>query len=445
VPFIAQASPNTVKTLMQTLTLRIENYATLPNGGPVFLTLSGGSAQVGRKAGMDWVLPDASRHISGHHFDVSFRNGRYYITDVSANGTFLHGERYRIDSAREVQDGDRYTVGHYIIRATLGAGAAEAAPDGRPTPMEAPAVSAPPDHTDFDDWADLMPQAPAHHGHTPDTGMVQQPILAPEPAPAPPSDAGFAPQLQYPSHVAPEAPGPSAWDVPPPPAYTPDPASTPEPRPIYDQHNSQADPAQPQAAPPQPQMTADGQDRFISAFLEGAGLSPQTTAEIPPEELGRMLGQCLRMCTDEFMMMLKDRSAVKMFFSKEERTMLISSGNNPMKFMSDRDMAFAAMFLSPRDGYMTGPDSFANALTDIRQHQAAVVAALQPALADMLDGLSPDEIETTTEGGRLGGKSKKLWDEFVRRWDDKAAGENGMLDEFIKAFSKHYTDALRRM
>ncbi|TNE68631.1 MAG: type VI secretion system-associated FHA domain protein TagH [Rhodobacteraceae bacterium] len=448
---------------MHSLKLRIENHATLPNGGPVTLTLSGGSAQVGRKAGMDWVLPDASRHISGHHFDVSFRDGRYYITDVSANGTFLHGERYRLDSAHEVQDGDRYTVGHYIIRATLEAGATEGVHDGLQTPMATaaspapvPGVSVPPYQADLDDWADLMPQTPAHH-----TSAAQPPLQTPGHMPdqAPPTpDMGFVPPMtppppmQYGGPAVPPA-GPSAWDMPaapepyapPHPGFAPEPpapATPPEPQPFYGQ------PAAPLAPEPpsHPQGSTDTQDRFLTAFLEGAGVSPHAVPDIPPEVLGRMLGQCVRMCTDDFMKMLTDRSAVKMFFSKEERTMLNASGNNPMKFMPDRDMAFAAMFLTPRDGYMTGPDSFANALTDIRQHQAAVVAALQPALAEMLDGLSPDEIETTTEGGRLSGKSKKFWEEFVRRWDDKAAkGENGMLDAFIEAFSRHYADALRRM
>ncbi|WP_417280626.1 type VI secretion system-associated FHA domain protein TagH [Celeribacter sp.] len=419
---------------MQSLTLRIENHATLPNGGPVSLTLSGGTAQVGRKSGMDWVLPDASRHISSHHFDVSFRDGRYYITDVSTNGTFLHGERYRLDSAHEVQDGDRYTVGQYIIRATLGAGAVAGLPDGLQdglqTPMTGPAsgaphgVSVPPYQAELDDWADLMPQTPAHHHPSGPGGQppIPSPGQIPPPAPAP----DMRPDMGY----APYAPEPAFPETP------------PAPQPFYGQ------PAPPPAPdiPSQPPNGQAAQDRFLAAFLEGAGVPPQTVPDIPPEALGHMLGQCVRMCTDDFMKMLTDRAAVKMFFSKEERTMLNAAGNNPMKFMPDRDAAFAAMFVTPRDGYMTGPDSFANALTDIRQHQAAVVAALQPALADMLDGLSPDEIEDSTEGGRLGGKSKKFWEEFVQRWDDKAArGENGMLDSFIDAFSKHYADALRRM
>ena len=126
--------------------------------------------------------------------------------------------------------------------------------------------------------------------------------------------------------------------------------------------------------------------------------------------------------------------------------MRVASGNNPMKFMMDRDQAFEAMFLSPREGYQTGAEGFANALSDVRTHQAAVIAALQPALAEILDGLSPDDIEGDTGKGMLSGGGRKSWDEFVKRWEARASqGENGMLDAFVKAFSAHYSKALRKL
>ncbi|QUJ78242.1 FHA domain-containing protein [Sulfitobacter albidus] len=133
---------------MKTLTLSIENHATLENGGPVFLTLSGKGAQVGRKAGNDWVLPDPSRHISGHHFDIVFERGQYLLIDVSSNGTFLQGERYRIDGALVLEAGHRLTVGHYIIGVQI----EESAPAPAP---------APPPEDEFDDvWGSLIRRSP---------------------------------------------------------------------------------------------------------------------------------------------------------------------------------------------------------------------------------------------------------------------------------------------
>ena len=74
----------------------------------------------------------------------------------------------------------------------------------------------------------------------------------------------------------------------------------------------------------------------------------------------------------------------------------------------------------------------------------AVFAALQPALAEVLRGLAPDDIEgrESTSGNLLGSGKGKHWDTFVKRWDEKAKqGDHGMLDAFLLAFSRAYTEA----
>src|SRR5438445_617649 len=58
------------------LTLRIENEAKLPDGGPVSITVTGRrSIDIGRDTHLDWTLPDPSRHISGKHCEVRYREG----------------------------------------------------------------------------------------------------------------------------------------------------------------------------------------------------------------------------------------------------------------------------------------------------------------------------------------------------------------------------------
>ncbi|WP_299684074.1 type VI secretion system-associated FHA domain protein TagH [uncultured Tateyamaria sp.] len=492
---------------MTTLTLRIENHATLDNGGPVALTLTGKGAQIGRKAGNDWVLPDASRHISGHHFDITFEGGNFFLTDVSSNGTFLHGERYRIDGTHQIADGDRFTVGHYILCAQITADAAPAVTDppaapaptpapapvppafaqtpepAAPPPVAPPPVAPPSPADEFDDvWGDLgggsggsglqAPPAGQTLAPSPTTGVqaptpyaqdgggtaTQQPdfnrvTAAPGLAPTTPPQFGIpgAGAISTPPAFGGGAPEPQAAPPQPAPAAPAPPPVAPPPEPIgsegfgIGQHVAPAaQPAYPQAMAPQP--GGGGGDAFLRAFMEGAGITDTSQLQMPPEMLGRILGQVARTGTNELMRMLQDRAAVKLFVSNEDRTMRVATGNNPMKFMIDTDQAFEALFLKPRDGYLTGADGFENALSDIRRHQAAVIAALQPALAEMLGGLSPDDIEGDIGGGIMGGGARKAWDEFTKRWEARAAqGENGMLDAFIKAFSRHYADALRKM
>lgn len=217
-----------------------------------------------------------------------------------------------------------------------------------------------------------------------------------------------------------------------------------------DQAPAPAEAAQPPSDVPDTTTTSDNTtpstDAFMRGFLEGAGLDPQTEVALSPEELGRLLGLCARTGTDMLMQMLTDRSAVKLLVVHEDRTMLTVRSNNPMKFMPDADEAFDTMFVSPRQGYMTGAEGFENALEDLRRHNAALMAAIQPALADMMYGLSPDEIADSVSGGVLGSASRKSWEEFVSRWESRAAeGEHGMLDVFLKAFARHYSDALNAL
>ncbi|MCU0911950.1 MAG: type VI secretion system-associated FHA domain protein TagH [Rhodobacteraceae bacterium] len=407
-----------------TLTLRIENFDVLENGGPASITLHQKGCTVGRGAAMDWVLPDPARHISSHHFDISFRDGAYYLTDVSTNGTFLQGQRYRLDGPHRIGPGDRFTVGHYVVVAALAAPAMPRANPAGPSLLQTPPTGT---------WSGAGPGA---------ARLQSAPVM-------PPGDndpwASFGavadPVNPLPPRAAPHRLDDVAQD------FVPTPVAVPMPPPDIGSYpgigggvGSGFQPP-PAAAMPAP-GAVDGR-AVLRAFCEGAGLPPEAWQGADAEALARDLGQVVRAATDEIMTMLQDRAAVKHFTKGGERTMRSATGNNPMKFLPDSQQAIEAMFLRPRDGFMRGPDGFRNALRDIRRHQTAVFAALQPSLAKLLSGLSPDEIEDSAGSGILGGASKgRFWDAYVERWDAKAkAGDNGMLDAFLDAFAKAYASA----
>ncbi|PZN98509.1 MAG: type VI secretion system-associated FHA domain protein TagH, partial [Hyphomicrobiales bacterium] len=98
------------------LTLTIENETALPDGGPLSVTLSGGRGlDIGRDQHLDWALPDPTRAISGRHCEIRFRDGGYWLRDVSTNGTYVNGNSNRVQSPYQLQHGDRLEIGHYII------------------------------------------------------------------------------------------------------------------------------------------------------------------------------------------------------------------------------------------------------------------------------------------------------------------------------------------
>ena len=522
-----------------TLTLRIENYRSLEGGSPVEITTTGRSLRVGRANGNDWVLPDTTRFISSHHFDVDFREGSWWLTDKSTNGTFLVGQPYRLDGPYRLNQGDRFQIGPYFVVVLLGAAPAAAPGFAGQTGFSAPQhpVAQPPAIDYSDPWAvggvaapvDPMPRS-ANNVRRSDFGdeFIAAPSISapparapsfgappvappsfPAPSPAqqqtgfgippsaPPPAVGFgAPPIStppaaaigvpaapayggaqlslpptplQPPPMAPQPPPAQNWTTPPSPlnpgpspgfAGTPAPAAIPigipvgmpPPPPPMPLGQPMAPP--PAVAPPPPPsmpsapVNEDAGRAFVRAFCEGAGLPTDAIGKIAPQDFARELGSTLRVVSTEMMAMLRDRATTKRFTKGGDRTMIGAKNNNPLKFLPDAKQAMEVMFVAPRDGFMKAGESVTAGMADIRLHQMAVFAAIQPALLKLLEDLSPDSIDDGSGGGAVsilsgGSNKKKAWDTFVERWDAKAgAHENGMLDVFLAHFAESYAAAV---
>ena len=383
------------------LTLQIENFHELDDGGPVSVLVPEGGLQIGRRPGMGWVLPDASRYISGHHFDVSFDGKTWWLRDVSTNGTFLQGHRHRLDGSHPLSHGDRFQVGQYLIVAIF----------DRPQNAGFISPGSLPEHRVDRVVEEVISDDPWAIG-----GQSAAPPVNPFPVETQARQPDFADDfIDFPKDT--------------PPAAVAQPAQGRQP-------NTAA------SAPPVTPLAMPQPDLFLSAFCEGAGLDQEATAQVDPEILGRALGETLRVVTGQVMMSLQDRAAARHFTRGGERTMRGAADNNPLKFLPDGHQAMDALFLRPRAGFLTGAAGYEEALGDLRRHQGALFAALQPALLELLQDFDPDKIEAGSKAaGLVGNKKAKAWEEFVSRWDAKTASENGILDEFIRLFAQAYRKA----
>ena len=110
------------------LVLRIENVDNLPDGGPVFVEIDRRGIDIGRDTYLDWTLPDPERFISGKHCEIHFREGGYWLHDVSTNGTTINNNPGRLTEPHCLAHGDRIHIGPYIVMAELSG--VEAGPDG---------------------------------------------------------------------------------------------------------------------------------------------------------------------------------------------------------------------------------------------------------------------------------------------------------------------------
>ena len=280
------------------LTLTIENETSLPDGGPLSVTVSGRRGlDFGRDKHLDWTLPDPSRAISSKHCEVRYQDGGYWLYDVSTNGTFLEGADGRLKGPHRLRNGDRLVIGHYIIGVRVDEEQQPDAPlartvepaayqdlwnasdDAAPaidasqlrTPRERPAAVNP----DFLDWAADIPDPfggallEPIQSADPGGGAYSDPFAAPPPEPPRPQSRAPAPRVQDDMDWAQGVP--QAEPVPDAPPPIPSPR-----RPVW----VSAEPSGPWVAPASEAQPASG-----SVFDEPAPppAAPSFQETVPPE------------------------------------------------------------------------------------------------------------------------------------------------------------------
>ena len=161
-----------------------------------------------------------------------------------------------------------------------------------------------------------------------------------------------------------------------------------------------------------------------------------------PIETATEIGRALHALSEELSSLLQARAVARRSVRSGQVTMIGREDNNPLKFMPSPDQALSAMFGPPRPGFQRGGEAIRAAFGDIKRHQYATHAAIQPALARLLDDLAPETIEARVKAaGLLSNRRARAWETFVERWDAKAqAHDNGMLDVFLTYFAEAYDD-----
>ena len=71
---------------------------------------------IGRAPDNDWVLPDPKRVVSGHHCEIEYRNGAYWIKDTSTNGVFVNDAEDPVSVTRPDRAARRRPPAHRRLR-----------------------------------------------------------------------------------------------------------------------------------------------------------------------------------------------------------------------------------------------------------------------------------------------------------------------------------------
>ena len=398
-----------------TLILTIENRQSLPNGAPVSVTLADGRGlEIGRNDNLDWTLPDPSRVVSGKHCEVRGRDGAYWLHDVSTNGTFLNDNAHRIQAPYRLRDGDRLTIGPYVIGVAI-------VEDENSLPGRG-------NERRFLDPCELVPSGPSLQGIAPEANpeLASKVVFggAPNSVLSEPADAGAC-EVQALERQAGSKPDRSA------------PASIKEA------------PIEPQAGRPASlQQPAGGNgpslEEFLRRFTAAANIPGQCFARRDPLTVADELGGLMRVAVENLTQLLNARVQTKRFVRASSQTTIQARDNNPLKFAPTCDDALKIMFGPRTSGYLDARGAFEGAFADLKSHQINTFSAMQQAVRMLVEDLDPKAIEEaagpeTRLAGLFGSRTSKAWNMYVARWQAKALRhEDGLADAFMLYFAERY-------
>lgn len=443
-------------------------------GRKVFKAIGG---TIGRLPDNDWVFPDP--YVSGRHALIRYVNGKYFVEDTSTNGVFINSPDNRLTRGQpqQLRDGDLLYIDAYQINVSIQNDATEDSrtdlladlkngaqknggpklvpPPSKKAPAPAPAPAAKEDRTESlavsrqndvrnatvmqDSTVNLTDdeeedEEPDEDHATEWFGMAE--VAEPKkPAPA-----------AVPSRARPEVVKPSAT------VALPTPPRAPVRQPPSPPPAAKVVPKQLAASAPAPRPRAEqstpstGDDALMRTLFGAAGIEGLD----PSAESARMLGEILRIALGGVMEALRTREAMKDDL-RMRGTSFKAAANNPLKFSANVDDALHNLLVKHNPAYLQPPDAFEDAFRDVRDHQAAFLAAMRLAFESMLSQFDPqrmqDEFDRQMKGSILGVPAKmRYWDLYRDKYGELSKdAEAGFRTLFGDAFARAYEEHLERL
>jgi type VI secretion system FHA domain protein len=426
---------------------------------------------IGRAGSNTWVL--MHNKVSGKHALISFRQGVFYIQDVSRNGVCVNSRDNRLVRNRPyaLKSGDRIVIEPYEIDVRIDdadRAARQAFVDsfGEDDPFAQPLESRPgspgPDPSsqamdsgEVDPLKFFDPVAtPARARRSQPVAPVddllgehyEPPALHPRPAPA---ESG---QPVIPQGYNPLAPDDSGTGLLP----TPRPGPARDPVQFRPRRRDIAPPELPPLPTPGPPARSspealdtpaprrdvarhqqpDGHD--LASVLTGAGLHG---AAVTPE-LARSFGQILRVVVSGLMDVLQARQRIKEEF-RMHQTLFRPSDNNPLKFSANVDDALHNLLVKRNAAYLGPVEAFADAFEDLRNHQLAMLAGIRIAFQAMLAESDPDRLQDQFDR-QLSSVSLPLVPAKLRYWDLYRERRRELVKDPEAAFARLFGEEFAR-
>ena len=379
---------------------------------------------IGRLPDNDWVFPDP--YVSGRHALIRYVNGKFFVEDTSTNGVFINSPDNRIPraEAHQLSDGDLLFIDAYRIQVSIEKPAHAGKKHDDPFEL----LKAHARNERSDKTVAMAPRS--QEDRTESMVRTKGEESSVDWIAIDSVDEVDSPKTQLLSQPA-ATPAKRVASPPPPP-----PPSPPRPAPSAAR--------EPVAAAAPPKRTSTGaSDELIRELMSAAGIEGVE----PTHELAQTLGRVLRAGMSGVMDVLRARERVKDDM-RLRGTTFKPQHNNPLKFSANVDDAFHNMLVKHNPAYLAPADALEDALRDIANHQAAIVAATRMAFEAMLADFDParlqEEFDRQMKKGSILGVPAKLryWDLYREKYADIMKDADSSFrtlfgDEMAKAYEEH--------
>ncbi len=446
---------------------------------------------IGRASSNNMVLQDEYRVISSRHAEVNLQGDQFVLVDLSSNGTFINSDAQSIGKGNvaPVNSGDLLIIGDYQFSVEVEAASASALPDGlgavdfldAPAPLadfkteQSNSPSSPAPQTlsdsggldDFDHFFEpsQTPQqadpwnnisSGANSGVDPLASLEQKTSTDPlaafekptlgsnvlsdaeedkwwEESQIGPANSAAMPEIRVAPELTPPEPAPLAAPPIAPPIVAPSPAP-----PIV-----AAPTAVPMAAPAAAPAPVGVQSAEMASLLGLHGLTEEQTAAVVPSSAA-----IVNIAVENLVGLLQARASIKNEL-RASRTVIMTTGNNPLKFSAGAGDALQAMFATRSEAFVQPEKAVQEGFEDVADHQVAVLYAMKSAFNYMLSQFSPAKLESqlgSDRKGVLGNRKAKIWENYFGYFEELQKDQETSYDQlFGDAFAEAYEAKLEEL
>lgn len=359
-------------------------------------TFKGVGGVIGRGAGCDWTLPDGSRQVSSRHAVVSYRDGRYFLADISSNGTRLAGSGDRLREGQEhpIEDGTVFQLGPLNIRARLVSPATMPGQDGLHTLI--------PD----DAFLELDPVR----------RLARELQLQDESQELTALTMANHEALRWTDHAAADRDHLTVPEL-----------VEPAPR------------VGPSLPPPLP---SQGSAPFWSAFAQALGIDLDALDEPGREVLAIKAAGLLRQMTEGLQQSLSTRNELKLEL-KLPLTQMSLRSPDPLKDSADASTALGLLLGAGQLGQVSAEMFVTRAYRDMQAHQVALLVACRAAVRGTLAAFAPGQLLLCFERqakppliSRCGGRWRAYQRHYQALIKDEHLSEGLLGSDFTKAYEE---------